>query len=149
MTLNVMDAYNLHERLWRDDFETCMERHDELAENHRHFGFFWCPTPESRHLYCLPDTSAVSSTNKSADVCEMKVMDITDAAPMESEFEKIAYSSEVYPIEYVPNFVELEYAVPVEHGKAASEPCATSCSTSIRTASIRSSIASPPAIRRG
>ncbi|AEH77653.1 probabable FAD-linked oxidoreductase [Sinorhizobium meliloti SM11] len=119
MTLNVMDAYNLHERLWRDDFETCMERHDELAANHRHFGFFWCPTPESRHLYCLPDTSAVSSTNKSADVCEMKVMDITDAAPMESEFEKIAYSSEVYPIEYVPNFVELEYAVPVEHGKAA------------------------------
>ena len=25
MTLNVMEAYNLHERLWRDDFETCME----------------------------------------------------------------------------------------------------------------------------
>jgi FAD/FMN-containing dehydrogenase len=119
LTLNVMDAYNLHERLWRDDFETCMERHDELASKHRHFGFFWCPTPESRHLYCLPDTSAVSSTKKLADVCEMKVMDITDAAPMESEFEKIAYSSEVYPIEYVPNFVELEYAVPFEHGKAA------------------------------
>jgi FAD/FMN-containing dehydrogenase len=119
LTLNVMEAYNLHERLWRDDFETCMERHDELASRHRHFGFFWCPTPESRHLYCLPDTSAVSSTNKLADVCEMKVMDITDAAPMESEFEKIAYSSEVYPIEYVPNFVELEYAVPLEHGKAA------------------------------
>jgi FAD-linked oxidoreductase len=119
MTLNVMDAYNLHERLWRDDFETCMERHDELAANHRHFGFFWCPTPESRHLYCLSDTSAVSSTSKLADVCEMKVMDITDAEPMESEFEKIAYSSEVYPIEYVPNFVELEYAVPLEHGKTA------------------------------
>ncbi|MDX0422356.1 FAD-binding protein [Sinorhizobium medicae] len=119
MTLNVMDAYNLHERLWRDDFETCMERHDELAANHRHFGFFWCPTPESRHLYCLPDTAAVSSTDKLADVCEMKVMDITDATPMESAFEKIAYSSEVYPIEYVPNFVELEYAVPLEHGKAA------------------------------
>jgi FAD/FMN-containing dehydrogenase len=119
MTLNVMDAYNLHEKLWRDDFETCMERHDELAANHRHFGFFWCPVPESRHLYCLPDTIAVSSTTKIADVCEMKVLDITDAAPMESEFEKIAYSSEVYPIEYVPNFVELEYAVPLEHGKEA------------------------------
>lgn len=119
MTLNVMDAYNLHEKLWRDDFETCMERHDELAAQHRHFGFFWCPVPESRHLYCLPDTSAVSSTNKLADVCEMKVMDITDASPMQTEFEKIAYSSEVYPIEYVPNFVELEYAVPLEHGKEA------------------------------
>ncbi|MEZ2126607.1 MULTISPECIES: D-arabinono-1,4-lactone oxidase [unclassified Sinorhizobium] len=119
MTLNVTDAYNLHERLWRDDFETCMERHDELAAKHRHFGFFWCPVPESRHLYCLPDTAAVSSTNKTADVCEMKTLDITTAAPMEAEFEKIAYSSEVYPIEYVPNFVELEYAVPLEHGKEA------------------------------
>ncbi|HBF28194.1 D-arabinono-1,4-lactone oxidase [Rhizobium sp.] len=119
MTLNVRDAYNLHERLWRDDFETCMDRHDELAAQHRHFGFFWCPVPESRHLYCLPDTAAVSSTNKIADVCEMKVMDITTAPPMEREFEKIAYSSDVYPIEYVPNFVELEYAVPLEHGKAA------------------------------
>ncbi len=38
---------------------------------------------------------------------------------MEAPFEKIAYSSEVYPIEYVPNFVELEYAVPLRHGKDA------------------------------
>lgn len=119
MTLQTMDAYNLHERLWRDDFETCMERHDELAAKHRHFGFFWCPVAESRHLYCLPDTSAASSTGKTADVCEMKVMDITDAPPMEAAFERIAYSSEIYPIEYVPNFHELEYAVPVAHGKDA------------------------------
>ncbi|MBE7184740.1 MAG: FAD-binding protein [Methylobacterium mesophilicum] len=121
LTLNVSDAYNLHEKLWRDDFETCMERHDELAAKHRHFGFFWCPTPESRHLYCLADTSdsPFSSTRAQADICEMKVMDISDAPPMERPFEKIAYSSDVYPIEYVPNFVELEYAVPVEHGKAA------------------------------
>jgi FAD/FMN-containing dehydrogenase len=119
LTLQTMPAYNLHELLWRDDFETCMARHDELAANHRHFGFFWCPTPESRHLYCLADTAAVSSTDKTADVCEMKVMDITEAPPMESPFERVAYSSDVYPIEYVPNFVELEYAVPLEHGKEA------------------------------
>lgn len=119
ITLQTMPAYNLHERIWRDDFETCMERYDELLAQHRHFGFFWCPVPESRHLYCLPDTAAVSRTSKTADVCEMKVMDMTDAPPMEAEFERIAYSSEVYPIEYVPNFHELEYAVPVEHGKQA------------------------------
>jgi FAD/FMN-containing dehydrogenase len=119
LTLQTMPAYNLHERLWRDDFETCMARHDELAATHRHFGFFWCPTPESRHLYCLADTAAVSSTDKTADVCEMKVMDITEAPSMESPFERVAYSSDVYPIEYVPNFVELEYAVPLEHGKEA------------------------------
>lgn len=121
LTLQVRDAYQLHEHLWRDDFETCMERHDELAATHRHFGFFWCPTPQSRHLYCLPDTADAprTSTRKTADVCEMKVIDISDRPPMHTPFEKIAYSSEIYPIEYIPNFHELEYAVPLEYGKEA------------------------------
>ncbi|WP_026619569.1 FAD/FMN-containing dehydrogenase [Ensifer sp. WSM1721] len=119
ITLQVMDSYNLYEKLWRCDFDECMEQHDELAAKHRHFGFFWCPLPESRHCYCLPDTSSVSTTEKTADVCEMKVIDITDRPPMEGNFERIAYSSEIYPIEYVPNFHELEYAVPVAHGKDA------------------------------
>ena len=121
VTLQVVDAYNLKERQWRDDFETCMERHDELAAGNRHFGFFWCPVRESRHLYCLPDLAAVSPTRREHDVCEMKVMNVTDEAPFadETTFERVAYSSEIYPIEYVPNFHELEYAIPVEHGKEA------------------------------
>lgn len=119
ITLQAMDSYNLHEKLWRCTFDEMIEQHDELAARHRHFGFFWCPVPESRHCYCLPDTASVSTTDKTSDVCEMKVIDITDRPPMEEGFEKIAYSSEIYPIEYVPNFHELEYAVPVAHGKDA------------------------------
>jgi len=38
---------------------------------------------------------------------------------LDTPFEKIAYSSEIYPSEYVPNFHELEYAVPLQHGKDA------------------------------
>ena len=119
MTLQLMDRYNLHEKLWREDFESAMDRHDELARKHRHFSFFWCPTEASRHCYCLPDTAATSTTGRTTDVCEMKTMDITDREPFESEFEKVAYSSDVYPITYIPNFHELEYAVPVAHGKDA------------------------------
>jgi FAD/FMN-containing dehydrogenase len=121
VTINVMKAYNLKEKLWRDDFETAMEAHDELAATNRHFGFFWCPTPESRDLYCLPDLSSVSSTPRDFDCCEMKVMNITDEEPYENEktFERVAYSSEIYPITYVPNFEEFEYAVPVEVAKDA------------------------------
>lgn len=119
ITLQAMESYNLHEKLWRCTFDEMIEQHDELAAKHRHFGFFWCPVPESRHCYCLPDTASVSTTDKISDVCEMKVIDITTEAPMERGFEKIAYSSEIYPIEYVPNFHELEYAVPVAHGKEA------------------------------
>ncbi|MBV4540363.1 D-arabinono-1,4-lactone oxidase [Pseudomonas vlassakiae] len=119
ITLQVTDAFNLHERIWREDFESLMERHDELAKKHRHFSFFYCPYEQSRHCYCLPDTAATSKDGKTTDVCEVKVMDITDRPPFESEFEKVAYSSDVYPIEYLPNFHELEYAIPVAHGKDA------------------------------
>jgi FAD/FMN-containing dehydrogenase len=121
VTLQAVDAYNLNEKLWREDFETCMARHDELAATHRHFSFFWCPVAQSRHLYCLPDVASVSPVKREHDVCEMKVMDITDEAPYadETRFERVAYSSDIYPIEYVPNFHELEYAIPVENGKDA------------------------------
>ena len=48
-------------------------------------------------------------------------MNVTDEEPYTSEktFERVAYSSEIYPIEYIPNFHELEYAIPVENGKEA------------------------------
>lgn len=116
LTLQVEDAYNLRERIWRDDFEDAMARHDELAAAHRHFGFFWCPTRRSHGLYCLPDTTSSSRSGRWEDVCEMKVMDKTDEAPFEKDFERVAYSSDIYPITYVPNFHELEYAIPVAHG---------------------------------
>lgn len=119
LTMQVTDSFHLHERIWREDFESVMEKHDELARTHRHFSFFWCPTERSRHCYCLPDTAATSSSGRSTDVCEVKVMDITDRPPFESAFEKVAYSSDVYPIEYLPNFHELEYAVPLAHAKEA------------------------------
>jgi FAD/FMN-containing dehydrogenase len=121
ITLQAISAYNLKETLWREDFDSCMERHDELAANNRHFSFFWCPVPESRHLYCLPDVAAVSKVKREHDVCEMKVMNVADEPPHSNEetFERVAYSSEIYPIEYIPNFHELEYAIPVETGKEA------------------------------
>ena len=121
VTLQAVAAYNLKETLWREDFESCMERHDELAMNNRHFSFFWCPVAESRHLYCLPDVAAVSKVKREHDVCEMKVMNVTDEPPRSNgdTFERVAYSSEIYPIEYIPNFHELEYAIPVENGREA------------------------------
>jgi FAD-linked oxidoreductase len=121
VTLQAVSAYNLKETLWREDFESCMEKHDELAKNNRHFSFFWCPVAESRHLYCLPDVAAVSTVKRESDVCEMKLMNITEDAPHSNEktFERVAYSSEIYPIEYIPNFHELEYAIPIEDGKEA------------------------------
>lgn len=119
ITLQVTDAFNLHDRIWRMDFEECMERHDDLASKHRHFSFFWCASEDSAYCYRLPDTSATSKSGRKTDFCEVKVMDITDQPPMAREFETIAYSAENYPIDYVANFHELEYALPVADGKDA------------------------------
>src|SRR5258708_15489569 len=85
ITLQAIPAYNLKETLWREDFHSCMERHDELAMKNRHFSFFWCPVAESRHLYCLPDVAAVSKIKREHDVCEMKVMNVTDEPPYSNE----------------------------------------------------------------
>jgi FAD/FMN-containing dehydrogenase len=121
ITLQALQAYNLKEKLWRDDFESCMEQHDDLAKSNRHFSFFWCPVAASRYLYCLPDLAAVSSVKREHDVCEMKVMNVTEEPPYADDkaFVRVAYSSEIYPMEYVPNFHELEYAIPIENGKEA------------------------------
>ena len=50
ITLQTVSAYNLKRMLWRDDFEACLERGDELAESNRHFSFFGCPVAESEPL---------------------------------------------------------------------------------------------------
>lgn len=119
ITLQVTDTFNLHDRIWRMDFEDCMEMHDELAEKHRHFSFFWCASEQSAYCYRLPDTSATSKSGRKTDFCEIKAMDITDEPPMGGDFEKIAYSAELYPIDYVANFHELEYAIRAADGKDA------------------------------
>ena len=59
ITLQAVSAYNLKERLWRDDFEACMERHDDLAANNRHFSFFGVRLP-SRGISTACPTSPPS-----------------------------------------------------------------------------------------
>ena len=121
VTLQAVAAYNLKEKLWRDDFEACMEKHDELAANNRHFSFFWCPGRR------IPASLLPAGRRRRLDrqARARRLRDEGDerhrrAALCEREtFERVAYSSEIYPIEYVPNFHELEYAIPVENGKDA------------------------------
>ena len=66
ITLQAVSAYNLKETLWREDFESCMERHDDLAANNRHFSFFWYPVAESRRLYCRRSRSIFAGRFSSA-----------------------------------------------------------------------------------
>jgi FAD/FMN-containing dehydrogenase len=100
VTLRLVPAYRLHERLLREDAETCLARFDERADAHRHCEFFWLP---------------------GKDLCEVKLLDATDAAPdplTDHPYERIDHSDRVLPSARELRFVEMEYALPVAAGPA-------------------------------
>jgi FAD/FMN-containing dehydrogenase len=98
VTLRLVPAYRLHERILREDVEACIERFEERSRRHRHCEFFWLP---------------------GRDVAEVKILDDTQAAPdplPDRRWERIDHSDRVLPSVREDRFVELEYAVPAEAG---------------------------------
>ena len=78
LALDLVPAYDLHERLWQAPFEEGIEAAEELARANRHFMFFWCPHEHSGSLFSLPDTVSAGQEPR-PDMCEMRVMNLTDA----------------------------------------------------------------------
>ena len=117
LALDLVPAYDLHERLWQASFEEGIEAAEELARANRHFMFFWCPHEHSASLFSLPDTVSAGQEPR-PDMCEMRVMNITEA-PTASvagrRNERIAPGYEIFPGgQPMPNHHECEYSVPVE-----------------------------------
>ena len=117
LTLDLVPAYDLHERLWQASFDEGIEAAEELARANRHFMFFWCPHEHSGSLFSLPDTVSAGQERR-PDMCEMRVMNITDAPPSSvagRPNERIAPGYEIFPGgQPMPNHHECEYSVPVE-----------------------------------
>ena len=100
VTLRLVPAYRLHERILREDVDACLERFEERSRRHRHCEFFWLP---------------------GRDVAEVKILDQTQAAPdplPERRYERIDHSDRVLPSVREARFVELEYALPAATGLA-------------------------------
>jgi FAD/FMN-containing dehydrogenase len=98
VTLRLVPAYRLHERLLREDVDTCLAREPERADAHRHCEFFWLPAK---------------------DVVEVKLLDPTGAAPdplADRPWERIDHSDRVLPSLREQRFVEMEYALPAAAG---------------------------------
>src|SRR5262245_4477253 len=55
VTMKLVTAFDLHDRLWRADLEECMEGLDRLCRENRSVRVFWCPTEHSASLLSLPD----------------------------------------------------------------------------------------------
>ena len=100
LTLELVPAYRLHERVWRSDIETCLA---ELAANvagHRHFEFWWYPQ---------------------RDFAEQKALQPSEAEPESvagRKGERLDWSSRILPSLRELKFNEMEYSVPAAEGPA-------------------------------
>jgi FAD/FMN-containing dehydrogenase len=101
LELEVAPAYRLAAQIGNWSWAEAWEPFEQLARAHRHYSFFWMPSDESAVLYGL---------DARADQCHVKIYDEDDAGQP---------AHLVYPMEYEPNFHELEYFVPFERGKEA------------------------------
>jgi FAD/FMN-containing dehydrogenase len=96
--IDCMPAYRLHERTSRMPIETCLASLAERVAASRHFEFFWYPA---------------------RDFAETKTLEPTELPPdavAGRKYERIGWSHEILPSVRELRFVEMEYAVPAEHG---------------------------------
>lgn len=97
-TLRVLPAYCLHERTRRISVADMHDEREAAIARHRHWEFWWYP---------------------SRDLCEVKTLDATDAAPdplPDHKYERIDWSSRILPSERDLRFHEMEYSLPAETG---------------------------------
>jgi FAD/FMN-containing dehydrogenase len=98
--LRLVPAYRLHEKLWQEPIEECLDRLDERIAATRHFEFFWY---------------------QATDLAHAKALDPTDQPPDElpdMPGERIDHSYVVFPTAREDRFNEMEYSVPAEQGPA-------------------------------
>lgn len=98
LTLRLLPAYRLHEKIRRMPIDECLSRLDgEIADN-RHFEFFWLPFKDSAEM-------------KTLNFSDAPVSDLPDLP-----WERIGWSPHIITSERNDKFFEMEYAVPAEHG---------------------------------
>jgi FAD/FMN-containing dehydrogenase len=100
VTLRVVPAHRLHERVWRASLDEVLARLEEWVAAHRHFEFFYFPKHE---------------------FAECKALHPTDAPPASvvgRAGERIGWSHALLPSVREERFHEMEYSVPAALGPA-------------------------------
>ncbi|MEX2208702.1 MAG: D-arabinono-1,4-lactone oxidase [Myxococcota bacterium] len=100
VTLQLVPAYRLHERVWKADTETCLAELDANIAAHRHFEFWWYPHRDYAEQKALQPTEA-----EAASVAGRKG-------------ERIDWSPRILPSVRELKFNEMEYSVPAAAGPA-------------------------------
>jgi hypothetical protein len=114
LTIQAVPSYNIHKRSWNADTEDCIDQLHQTLSTNRTFWFFWLPRTESASLFELP-ADVLSKTSRNHDICHMRTYNQVPVDQPPAELlpgEAFDHSSVIYPNLYVPNFREIEYAVP-------------------------------------
>ena len=115
ITIQAVPSYNIRKTSWNTDTEDCLTCLHQLLRNNRTFWFFWLPRKESADLYELPGGAVPSRATRDYDICHMRAYNavpVSTPAPALEAGEQFDHSSVIYPNVYLPNFREVEYAVP-------------------------------------
>lgn len=97
VTLDLVPAYRLRERLWREPVDQVLQRLPELASENRHFEFFWLP--ETDEADCKALHPSLDET-------------ITTVEPGE----RIDWSWRIFPSVRERKFIESEWSVAAAQG---------------------------------
>jgi FAD/FMN-containing dehydrogenase len=114
LTLQAVPSYNILKSSWNADVEDCISNLQRTLAANRTFWFFWLPRAESADLFELPAGVPARNT-RDYDICHMRSYNAAPVAAPPPELapgEVFDHSSVIYPNSYVPNWREIEYAVP-------------------------------------
>jgi FAD/FMN-containing dehydrogenase len=119
--LEVSPAYHLHEWIGFMPYRAAAEIENEMNARFRHFTYFWCPNAKSERFI---STEGVIKEGQTDIAC----VRIFDPEPIEiGELEKYTYrrrhdrSYRIFAEDYIPEFDEMEYMVPLELGRECFE----------------------------
>jgi FAD/FMN-containing dehydrogenase len=110
LRIQATKAYLLEETIRIMPFAAVLEQWEAFLSNYRHFSFFWMPTEASAALYNLAGASK--------DDCIVKLYNEPGAdQTVQTGARRTDRSYRIYPSKFDPNFHEMEYFMPLEHGK--------------------------------
>jgi FAD/FMN-containing dehydrogenase len=119
VTLRVLPAFRLHERVWREPFAICMERLDERIHGNVRYEFFWFPATDEAECKTLNPTDEPADEDAPAALAMGTAAGPVTSAPRQPvERERVGWSARIIPSIRQRRFNEMEYAVPAEAGPA-------------------------------
>jgi FAD/FMN-containing dehydrogenase len=124
--LEVSPAYYLHEWVGFMPYRAVTEMEDEMNARFRHFTYFWCPNQKSERFISVNGVIKEGET----DVACVRIF---HPDPIElGELEKFVFrrrydrSYRIFAEDYIPEFDEMEYMIPLDQGHECFEELITS-----------------------